>query len=670
MRASPKGAQVSVSAVIIFLAVLLGSLPFSAIGQDHKDSPGIDQLRHKAWKVGKVQVIVHFTVPQIGELSAASANYWGADQSPEIAQARTISDMNLTRAIEYSAWKILAELNGTEYEEIERFQYIPFIVLRVSREAFAVLEASSDVLGIEEDYPEKLVDPVPGTGEGSKGVDQEAGDGIVRPSLADTAELVGAKTVWGWGFTGAGWYVAIVDTGIRRTHEFFSGKDIIEACRAKGRDAVGPWGDCPNGMASQNGPGSAVHYANTYSSYDHGTHVAGIAAGNHGSLSGIAKGANIIAVKVFSRLTASDCGGSPCLTAWTSDTIAGLEYVYSLRGSYNIASANLSLGGGAYSSACNRDSSKAVIDLLRSVGIATAIATGNDGYCNYISSPACVPTSVAVGSCTKSDTESPFNNWHKTMQRLFAPGSAIYSSTGDSNSSYESWNGTSMATPHVAGAWVLLKQALPSASVTRILDALQDTGLGIKSICDGWKTPIPRIRIDEALAKLVPTKLSIRSNSLGTTDPSPGVHYYPTGARVEIRPLPKTYCTFVNWSWGVTGNAEPLVLVMNENKYVSAHFRYIYAPAASGRKVLNRTYSQAEYINVLSWQAAPANAGLDIAKYKIYLITDGPPRLLGEVGADQSEYYHRRAGQAALQYAIVAVTSRGREGAAASVTVQ
>lgn len=94
-----------------------------------------------------------------------------------------------------------------------------------------------------------------------------------------------------------------------------------------------------------------VHYANTYGSWDHGTRVAGIAAGDYGSLSGIAKGVNIIAVKIFSKFTAGDCDGSPCIMCWNSDTIAGLEYVYSLRTSYNIAAVNLSLDGGRYGAA-------------------------------------------------------------------------------------------------------------------------------------------------------------------------------------------------------------------------------------------------------------------------------------------------------------------------------
>jgi hypothetical protein len=201
--------------------------------------------------------------------------------------------------------------------------------------------------------------------------------------------------------------------------------------------------------------------------------------------------------------------------SWSSDQMAGLDYVYSIRGTYSIASANMSLGGGAYSSACDSDSRKAAIDNLRIVGIATAIASGNNGYCGYIGSPACISTSVSVGSSTDEDAESYFNNWHPTMQRLFAPGSMIYSSTGDSDTSYESWNGTSMATPHVAGAWALLKDAYPTKGVTDLLTALQDTGTGITSVCDGYTAPISRIQIDEAVASL--SSLTVTSPNGGET---------------------------------------------------------------------------------------------------------------------------------------------------------
>ena len=86
-------------------------------------------------------------------------------------------------------------------------------------------------------------------------------------------------------------------------------------------------------------------------------------------------------MKIFSRFNASDCGGSPCVSAWDSDILAGLNYVYWLRGSYHIASVNMSLGGGSYSSFCDSITTavKNAIDLLRGAGIATAIATGNNG---------------------------------------------------------------------------------------------------------------------------------------------------------------------------------------------------------------------------------------------------------------------------------------------------
>lgn len=741
MRNSIRNVHALTVVSILLFAVLLGVRPVSALAQGPGDSPGIDQLRQKAWSQGKVQVIVHFAVPRIGELSAASAKLWGADLSAEISRDRTVADADLTDAVEYSGWKILAELQGTEYEEVERFRYVPFIALRVSPGAFAVLEASPDVLGIEEDRPEKLIDPVGGAGTEGKGGVSEAGEGMIRPLLSDTTELVGAKTVWGWGYTGAGWYVAVLDTGIRRTHQFFTGKTIVEACRAKGRDGIGPAGDCPNGKAIQNGAGAAVHYADTYSGWDHGTHVAGIATGNSGSLAGVAKGADIIAVKVFSKFTAGDCGGSPCVMVWTSDLVAGLEYIYSLRGGRNISSVNLSLGGGGHTSVCNADSSRAAIDLLRSAGIATAVATGNSGWCGAVSSPACVPSAVAVGSSTKSDNESEFSNWHKNMQKLFAPGSDIYSSTGDSDSSYESWNGTSMATPHVAGAWALLKQAIPTGSVTAFLSALRNTGVGIASPCDSSAKPVPRIQIDKALTSIlhftltiqsdahgttdprpgshdfppgakvdvtaVPSatyefanwsadvsgtdnpvtvtmnedktikanfrlmpKLTLQASRYGTTDPSPGAYYYPTGTVVQISAIPAAYCAFIDWSGGATGAANPLSVTMSANKSITANFRYVYAPIASGTRVQNRSFSQLEYINVLSWQSNPANDGLNIVKYKIYLVNDGTPALLGEVSGDQNQYLHREAGQEKRDYKIVAVHSTGSEGAPALVTVQ
>jgi len=168
----------------------------------------------------------------------------------------------------------------------------------------------------------------------------------------------------------------------------------------------------------------------------------------------------------------------------------------------------------------------------------------------------------------------------------------------------------------------------------------------------------------------VKPKLTIQAGTGGTTNPSPGDYYYATGAQVQVSAIPDTYSIFISWSGSSTGSANPVSLTMDSDKSISAYFRYIYAPIATGRKVLNRTFSQAEYINILSWRTATANEGLDITKYRIYTMSGDTPTLLVELAGDKIEYYHRKAGQASIQYAIRAVTSSGREGAPALVTVQ
>ena len=293
------------------------------------------------------------------------------------------------------------------------------------------------VLNVVEDRPVKLIDPIISENSSSKMPSSDSR--AVAPNL----QLIGADVAWQKGYTGAGWYVAVLDSGIRSDHEMFRGKTIVEACfSAKS--------NCPNQSSTMTGPGSAAHYYD-YSSvpgYDHGTHVAGIAAGNSGTVFGVAKDAGIIAVQVFSKLSGFVCMPYEiCTTAFDSDTLKGLEYVYSIRGSYSIAAVNMSLGGGKYGSYCDEDPHKSAIDNLRAAGIATVIASGNKTWCGDVNRPSCISTSVSVGAVNNDDVETFFSNWNVTMLDFFAPGYQVYSATAASASSYASWDGTSMATP-------------------------------------------------------------------------------------------------------------------------------------------------------------------------------------------------------------------------------
>ena len=164
--------------------------------------------------------------------------------------------------------------------------------------------------------------------------------------------------------------------------------------------------------------------------------------------------------------------------------------------------------------------------------------------------------------------------------------------------------------------------------------------------------------------------LTISAGTGGTTSPAPGIYTHATDSIVRVTALPNTHFRFVSWSGSYTGTQNPTDIVLDRDKTLAASFqRIIYAPAnASGQKVLNRSLSQAEYINILTFAANSNN--VDILSYTIYQVEGGQKTKVGSVDATTFLYWHRGVdGSQTYTYYIAAVNGEGREGDSAVVVI-
>jgi subtilisin family serine protease len=228
--------------------------------------------------------------------------------------------------------------------------------------------------------------------------------------------------------TGQGVTAYIIDTGILTTHNDFGGR------AQRGFDAFGGTSEDCNG---------------------HGTHVAGTVGG---AVYGVAKHVALVAVRVL------DCSGSGSF----SGVIAGMDWVAANASGPSVA--NMSLGGG--SSTAVNDAVKRMYD----AGVPVIVAAGNGNMagraqdaCGY--SPAGAPNAYTVGATTTSDSKTSWSNYGNCVN-IFAPGASITSTWHTSNTAINTISGTSMASPHVAGAAALYLQNNPNASSQQVYDFL------------------------------------------------------------------------------------------------------------------------------------------------------------------------------------------------------
>lgn len=425
---------------------------------------------------GRVRLIVRLVTP---------ADFVGVNGLSGAAEA---AEMGKIKRAQTDFSRRFPDLN----EGMVTFDYIPYVSIWVNNEAqYAALLANPMVAEAFQDVPVPAheLDAAPA-------------------AMAQAIPWINADDAHTLGYTGSGYVVAILDTGVDKNHGYLSGKIVSEACYSTNDAFSNSTSLCPGGVEESIAVNSAMPYGGNCpaGACDHGTHVAAIAAGTYSGFKGVAPDAGIIAIQVFSRFDSFvQCkGASTCVKSFTTDQVKGLERVYALRTAFTtIAAANMSLGGGQYYNYCDSDIRKPIIDNLASAGIATVISSGNDGYTDSVGAPGCISTAYTVGATgDNNDTVAWFSNAHPDILDIWAPGvnitSAVPLASGVGPIPTEIWGGTSMSAPMVTGAFAVLKQAHPGLSLEQLWAVMATAGATVTDTRIGGTTVAPRLDFSTA----------------------------------------------------------------------------------------------------------------------------------------------------------------------------
>ncbi|MGE5401387.1 MAG: S8 family peptidase, partial [Ignavibacteriales bacterium] len=298
--------------------------------------------------------------------------------------------------------------------------------------------------------------------------------------------VIGADIVWKMkGLTGKGIKIGILDTGIDYMHPDLGGGFGPDFKVAGGYDFV----NMDNDPRDDNG---------------HGTHVAGIVSANGYSLKGVAPDSKLWAFKVLNN------GGS----GLTSTIIAGIERAsdpdQNPKTDDGVDIINMSLGGVGDP----EDPISQAVDNASLAGIVCVVAAGNNGAYQTIGSPGCARKAITVGATSNDDIITnfsscgPANKLFNIKPDLTAPGVSIYSSINGGG--YLSLDGTSMATPHVAGCAALLLQLHPDWNPELIKAVLMESAKYTGN--DIWKYGTGRVDVNKAVSQntvVTPASISL-----------------------------------------------------------------------------------------------------------------------------------------------------------------
>ncbi|WP_151480830.1 S8 family peptidase [Streptomyces albicerus] len=326
-------------------------------------------------------------------------------------------------------------------------------------------------------------------------------DGVRKASLDKSVPQIGADKAWAAGYDGKGVKIAVLDTGVDATHPDLKDQVVAEKNFSAAPDATDKYG--------------------------HGTHVASIAAGtgakSAGKYKGVAPGAKLLNGKVL------DDGGY----GEDSGILAGMDWAAE-QGADVV---NLSLGGG---DTPEIDPLEAQVNKLsKEKGILFAIAAGNSGEFGEqtIGSPGSAAAALTVGAVDDKDKLAEFSSTGPGLDGAIKPdvtapgvdttaasakGSVIAQEVGEKPAGYVTISGTSMATPHVAGAAAILKQQHPEWTYTQLKGALAGSTKGGKY--SPFQQGSGRIQVDKALKQTViadPVSVSFGVQQWPHTDDTP-----------------------------------------------------------------------------------------------------------------------------------------------------